>query len=73
MEYVELTKGGEFLRDRIPSNSEVESIFSVLDEDKINCFKSLPVGSIIRFIFFTGARVGEVLHAEWSDFDLENG
>ena len=28
-----------------------------------------PIVEIFRFISMTGARVGEVLHMEWEDFD----
>ena len=33
----------------------------------------LTHSSCTESIFFTGAHIGEGLHAEWSDFDLENG
>ncbi|MBF0279888.1 MAG: tyrosine-type recombinase/integrase [SAR324 cluster bacterium] len=32
-----------------------------------------PIDDIVRFIAYTGCRLREALHAEWSDFDLEKG
>ena len=33
----------------------------------------VPIISMIRFILITGCRKGEAIHAEWSDFDLDQG
>ena len=33
----------------------------------------VPIISMIRFILITGCRKGEAIHAEWGDFDLDQG
>ncbi len=70
---VELPKKGKLTRDRIPSVKEIESILCSLGT-KVNFSPNdSPTDKIIPFALFTGARIGEVFHAEWDDFDLETG
>lgn len=59
------------VRDRLPSNSEIQALLTVKVQGGSRQWT--PIQAIIQFLAFTGARVGEVLHAEWSDFDLDNG
>jgi integrase len=70
---VELPREGKLERDRIPSIDEVHLILSKLETVSVQSSYVSPTSAIIRFTLFTGARIGEVLHAEWSDFDLEEG
>jgi integrase len=69
---IELPRGS-YRRDRIPSESEIEAIVSVLSKQKNNLSNSSPTLEIVKFILYTGARIGEALHATWNDFDLEKG
>ena len=70
---VDLPKEGKLHRDRIPSVEEVQAILSNLGAPSVRSPFVSPAADIIRFTLFTGARIGEVLHAEWDDFDLEAG
>jgi len=71
MEDVELPKDGNMQRERTPSIEEVRLILSYLDSMSVKSTYVSPLNEIIRFTIYTGARIGEVLHAEWGDFDLE--
>jgi integrase len=73
MEDVKRPKGRKKSRKRTPSIDEVRLILSHLDSRSVNSTYVSPFDAIIRFTMFTGARIGEVLHAEWGDFDLERG
>jgi len=77
---IKLPKKGGLVRKEIPTDEEVRAIFSELDQnDKLylqgNFHSSSisPLKAITHFIILTGARRSEVLHAEWTDFDWENG
>ncbi|MDX2471570.1 MAG: tyrosine-type recombinase/integrase [SAR324 cluster bacterium] len=67
-----LVSFGSMVRDRLASNSEIKRIIERSRRGIVSSSKS-PVSEIIQFLIFTGARLGEVLHAEWSDFDLDKG
>lgn len=41
--------------------------------DKLETMPNKKAANIIRMLILTGARMGEVLKAEWSQFDLEKG
>ncbi|MBT4641220.1 MAG: tyrosine-type recombinase/integrase [Deltaproteobacteria bacterium] len=71
MEDVNLPKGGKKTRERTPKIEEVRLILSYLDSMSVKSTYVSPFDAIIRFTLYTGARIGEVLHAEWGDFDLE--
>ncbi len=55
-------------RHRYFSDKEISNLLKALDDEKDN-YNS----KIIKLIFATGSRKGEVLAAKWQDFDLENG
>ena len=50
-----------------------EVIKKLLSQDGLKCRKGVPIIPLTRFLVTTGARLGEVLHAEWQDFDLDQG
>jgi len=63
---------GELVRDRVPTVEEVKLLLKeCLNPDK-KPSSSTPIRKVIPFLILTGARLGEALHAEWDDFDLEN-
>ena len=68
---VKIPKKMGIVRDHIPDNSEIQALITAEYEEQ-NRF-STPIQAIVKFLIFTGARVGEVLHAEWDDFDLDQG
>jgi integrase len=47
---------------------QLEALKTALDE-----YPSQDVANIIRLQLLTGSRIGEVLSAEWADFDLKKG
>ncbi len=59
------------VRDHIPTPQEVRLLLAATEE--VNPRSRCPVNEIVKFLIFTGARLGEALHAEFSDFDLERG
>lgn len=66
-----LPRSQKTVRDRLPTDSELESLLNV---ERSGGSKSwTPIQDIVAFLAFTGARLGEVLHAEWRDFDLDQG
>ncbi len=69
---IKLPNRGSLVRDRLATTVEIQLILNLL---KANWGSSstAPVGNIIHFLILTGCRLGEALHAEWSDFDLELG
>jgi integrase len=69
MQDVDLPREGKMERTRIPSVDEIHSILSHLATHAPYSVSVSPVNEIIRFTIFTGARIGEVLHAEWEDFE----
>jgi len=73
MEDVELPKDGNMVRERIPTIEEVQSILSYLDAQSVKSTYVSPLNAIIRFALYTGSRIGEVLHAEWGEFNFETG
>lgn len=58
----------ETARERWLREDEIDRLFAVLDAHSNQSY-----GNAIRLLLFTGARRSEVLKAEWSQFDLENG
>ena len=66
-------KGSDLIRNRIPTIEEIDKILVALSSLSGSSSHSSPIESIVRFALYTGARIGEVLHAEWTDFDLEKG
>ena len=68
---VKIPKKMGVVRDRIPDQSEIQALLTADYEERSRYFT--PIQAIVKFLIFTGARVGEVLHAEWDDFDLDRG
>ncbi len=58
----------EEARDRWLSDAELTRLFEVLADHP-----NERAANAVRLQLLTGARLGEVLSAEWSDFDLERG
>lgn len=55
-------------RERYLSAAELARLFAALDS-----YEDQHAANAIRLLLFTGARRNEVLHASWSQFDLDNG
>ena len=68
---VNIPKSTGLVRDRLPSHEEIQALLRASTTCKSRTCP--PVEAIVRFLIFSGARFGEVCHAEWVDFDLENG
>ncbi len=70
---VSVPKKGGKARNRVPTDAEVLALITASRELKATYVYNSPIHEILLFLIFTGARLGEVLHAEWDDFDFENG
>ncbi|MBU2514011.1 site-specific integrase [bacterium] len=77
---VKLPKKNGLVRDRLASDEEINKLLKAIQKDELSKRQSnlptssiSPLGNILQFLIFTGARRSEVLHAEWSDFDLIEG
>ena len=68
---VSVSRKGTLVRDHLPTDDEVRRILSARLPE--NSGHTVPIEDIVRFAVFTGARVSEILHAEWGDFDLDEG
>ena len=68
---VSISRKGTLVRDHLPTDEEVRRILSARLPEKSG--HTVPIEDIVRFAVFTGARVSEILHAEWEDFDLDQG
>jgi integrase len=73
MNEISLPKNMRLQRDRLPSIEEIGAIQSVLEVPNGHSSNASPIGAIINFAIYTGARISEVLHCERGDFDLDNG
>ena len=58
--------GVENSRDVYLSPDELKKLLNILDHDR-----AVVPSLAIKLLIFTGARVGEALHAKWSDIDVE--
>lgn len=61
------------VRVRLPSDKEIKAILNAPDPLVTDTSSLSPIKSIVYFLVCTGARLGEALHAEWPDFDLDRG
>ena len=50
-----------------------EDIAKILQVERLSCREGVPIIPLVRFLIYTGCRLGEAIHAEWEDFDLEKG
>ena len=71
MKKVKIPKKTGLVRDRIPTKAEMASLNATAVEWVAK--NGSPVVEIFKFISLTGARLGEVLHMEWEDFDEKTG
>lgn len=51
--------------ERLMTNQQLKKLMAILDSDK-----NRTVCLAIKFLYFTGARVSEALHARWEEIDL---
>lgn len=58
----------EVKRERYLSPAEITTL-----TDALAAYKSQTAANVVRLLLLTGARRGEVLKAEWAQFDLEAG
>ena len=70
---LKLPKKGGLVRNRLPSDQEIMALLTAPNPKVTSSSSVSPVREIVGFLIATGARVSEVLHAEWGDFDLEAG
>ena len=68
---IKIPKKTGLVRDRIPTKAEMASLNAAAVEGVIK--NRSPIVEIFKFISLTGARLGEVLHMEWEDFDEKTG
>ena len=68
---VSISRKGTLVRDHLPTDEEVRRILSARLPEKSG--HTVPIEDIVKFAVFTGARRSEILHAEWDDFDLDEG
>jgi integrase len=68
---VKIPKKSGLVRDRIPAKAEMASLNAAAVEWVVK--NGSPIVEIFKFISLTGARLGEVLHMEWEDFDEKTG
>jgi integrase len=68
---VKIPKKSGLVRDRIPTKAEMASLNAAAVEWVVK--NGSPIVEIFKFISLTGARLGEVLHMEWEDFDEKTG
>jgi integrase len=59
-------------RKRLLSDVEVQALLNAQMPKERGFFRT-PIKDIVCFIAYTGCRVGEALHAEWADFDFDQG
>ena len=50
-----------------------EDVLKVLQVERIEDPKKVPISDLFLFLACTGCRLGEAIHAEWGDFDLDEG
>jgi integrase len=70
---LKLPKKQGLVRDHLPTDKEVKTILDASERLSKESSSSAPIRQILQLLVFTGCRLGEALHAEWTDFDLENG
>lgn len=61
------------VRDRVPTDLEIQRLFRAFDHITSPQSAKTPLYDIFSFLLFTGARLGECLHCEWQDFDFAHG
>lgn len=71
MNKVKIPQKTGLVRDRIPTKAEMASLNATAVEWVAK--NGSPIVEIFKFISLTGARLGEVLHMEWEDFDEKTG
>lgn len=61
----------ESSRERVLSESEIRTLWQELESDVLHMSESVRM--VFRFMLATGQRKGEVVGAEWDEFDLASG
>lgn len=61
----------ESSRERVLSESEIKTLWQELERDTVHMSESVRM--VFRFMLATGQRKGEVVGAEWDEFDLASG
>lgn len=61
----------ECSRERVLSESEIKTLWQQLESDTVHMSESVRM--VFRFMLATGQRKGEVVGAEWDEFDLVSG
>ena len=61
----------ESSRERVLSESEIKTLWQQLESDTVHMSESVRM--VFRFMLVTGQRKGEVVGAEWDEFDLVAG
>lgn len=61
----------ESSRERVLSESEIRTLWRELEGDALHMSESVRM--VFRFMLATGQRKGEVVGAEWDEFDLASG
>jgi integrase len=62
--------GRETRRDRVLSSDEIKSLWAGLDKPEVTMTR--PIRLALKLQLATAQRKGEVIGAEWSEFDLED-
>ena len=68
-----IPKKNGLVRDHLPTDDEVKAILNASESFSLASSSSAPIEKILKFVTYTGCRLGECLHAEWEDFDLDKG
>jgi len=58
-------------RDRVLTQEEIKTFWQGMDNENVCMTKEVKIA--LKLVLVTAQRKGEVLHAEWSEIDLENG
>ena len=66
-----VSRKGTLTRDHLPKDEEIRRLLEARLPEKSG--HTVPIEDIVKFAIFTGARKSEILHAEWGDFDFDQG
>ena len=66
-----VSRKGTLTSDHLPKDEEIRRLLETQLPEKSG--HTVPIEDIVKFAIFTGARKSEILHAEWGDFDFDQG